>query len=164
MHSSKIKSLLDRIHEDGTPEKALAELHEELSPSSNSIFIEHRDLIDDCFSRPAVEEIMEALKAKQSKFAASTTDTLEKMSPLSLKVTFRGINLGSLRSIEECFQMEFRMATQFMKEPDFYEGVRAILVDKDRNPKWNPSDLFGVTEERVQKFFNRGAVIPEIPH
>ncbi len=76
------------------------------------------------------------------------------MSPLSLKVTFRGLNLGSLRNIEECLNMEHQMSSQFMNEHDFYEGVRAVLVDKDRNPKWNPRDLVSVSEERLNKFFN----------
>jgi enoyl-CoA hydratase/carnithine racemase len=154
IHSSKLKTLLDMINKEESPERALQELHEELEPPTNSIFVEHRELIDDCFSRPAVEEIMEALKTKQSKFAADTLANLSKMSPLSLKVTFRGINLGGLRTIEECFQMESRMSSQFMRELDFYEGVRAILVDKDRNPKWNPSSLIEISEDRVQKFFD----------
>jgi enoyl-CoA hydratase/carnithine racemase len=151
--SAKIKNLLDRIHQDGDPEKALQELHEDSTPSENSIFVKHREVIDDCFSRPAVEEIMEALRTKQSEFATSTLATLQKVSPLSLKVTFRGLNLGSLKNIEECLNMEYKMSSQFMQEHDFYEGVRAILVDKDRNPKWNPQDLFSVSEEHVNKFF-----------
>jgi enoyl-CoA hydratase/carnithine racemase len=146
--------LIDRIHENGDPERALKELHEESTPPLNSIFIEHKDVIDDCFSRPAVEEILESLKTKQSAFASATLASLEKMSPLSLKVTFRGLNLGSLKNIEECLNMENQMSYQFMHESDFYEGVRAILVDKDRNPKWNPKHLVGVSEDRLNKFFD----------
>lgn len=70
------------------------------------------------------------------------TDTLLKMSPTSLKVTnellFRGAGLGTLA---ECLQLEYRVSQHFMRGHDFFEGVRALLVDKDKNPRWQPSKL-----------------------
>jgi enoyl-CoA hydratase/carnithine racemase len=75
--------------------------------------------------------------------AKQTLETLDKMSPTSLKVTFEGLNHGAkCESIAEDLQMEFRMAKACVRpNADFYEGVRSVLVDRDHSPKWNPATL-----------------------
>ncbi|KAI9908488.1 hypothetical protein PsorP6_003515 [Peronosclerospora sorghi] len=71
------------------------------------------------------------------------------MSPLSLKVTLEQMCQGAVMTYAECFQMEYRMATRMMENPDFFEGVRAVVVDKDRNPKWTKRDITKVTAEHL---------------
>lgn len=66
---------------------------------------------------------------------------------------------GSKLSLAQCLNMEYRMVVRFLENSDFKEGVRALLIDKDQNPKWNPSTLEEVTEERVNSFF---AKLPDI--
>lgn len=76
-----------------------------------------------------------------------------KMSPTSLKVTHRQLDLGAKLSLQQCLNMEYRMVVRHLEDSDFKEGVRALLIDKDQKPKWNPSTLEAVTEERVKSFF-----------
>lgn len=80
---------------------------------------------------------------------------LQKVSPLSLKVTFRELELGSKLLLPQCLKMEYRMVVRHLEDSDFKEGVRALLIDKDQKPKWNPSTLEAVTEERVNSFFQK---------
>lgn len=75
------------------------------------------------------------------------------MSPTSLKVTFRQLELGSQLSLQQCLNMEYRIVLRHLENSDFKEGVRALLIDKDQKPKWRPPTLEEVTEERVQSFF-----------
>lgn len=77
------------------------------------------------------------------------------MSPLSLKVTFRQLTNGSKLSLNECLKMEYRMAVRHLENSDFKEGVRALLIDKDNQPKWNPPKLTEVTNEKVQSYFEK---------
>lgn len=63
------------------------------------------------------------------------------------------MNLGENMSLGECLQMDYRMSYQFVKDSDFYEGVRALLIDKDKRPKWSPSRIQDVSEEMISRFF-----------
>ena len=101
---------------------------------------------------------MHALKklvGPESAFGKSTLQALNKASPTSLKVTLEGLKRGrELQDVGECLKMEFRMSQVFMREgSDFYEGIRAVLVDKDHNPKWSPSSLDDISKDEVDSFF-----------
>lgn len=114
--------------------------------------------INKCFSAECVEGIVENLKCDGSDWAKKTIETMGKMSPTSLKVTFRQLHLGAKMSLPECLKMEFRLAVRHLENSDFKEGVRALLIDKDQKPNWQPSTLEAVSDERVQSFF---AKLPE---
>lgn len=75
------------------------------------------------------------------------------MAPVSLKVTLEQMRQGAVKTCAECFQMEYRMATRMMENPDFFEGVRSVIVDKDRSPKWAKRDLKHVSRDDVLHFF-----------
>lgn len=111
--------------------------------------------IDQCFDGDTVEEIFENLHLDGSDWAMDTIRTLNKMSPTALKVTHRSINQGKKLSLQDCLKTEFRLAinTAVVLESDFKEGVRALLIDKDFKPKWNPKKLHDVTDEQVEKYF-----------
>ncbi|KAI9918634.1 hypothetical protein PsorP6_011889 [Peronosclerospora sorghi] len=94
----------------------------------------------------------DGMKKLKTKWSQDTLATLKKMSPLSLKVTLEQMCQGAVKTYAECFQMEYWMATRMMENPDFFEGVRAVVVDKDRNPKWAKRDITKVTAEEVGKF------------
>lgn len=81
--------------------------------------------------------------------------SLRQFSPTSLKITKRQIETGAKLSFNACLNMEYRIMMRCMqdKSSDFYEGVRALLVDKDKKPKWNPSTLEKVSDEKVDSFF-----------
>ncbi|KAK3908646.1 3-hydroxyisobutyryl-CoA hydrolase, mitochondrial [Frankliniella fusca] len=109
--------------------------------------------IDDIFSAPTMEMIVERLEKDGSEWANNTLATLRKFSPLSLKVTLKELQLGSQLTLQECFKMEYRLAWRSTEGHDFKEGVRALLVDKDQNPKWNPPTLEKVSQKMVDDFF-----------
>jgi enoyl-CoA hydratase/carnithine racemase len=110
----------------------------------------------------SMESIFEALDKMQkddsNDFARATLSTLQKMSPTSLKVTLEGLRRGgdptTTPSITNDLQMEFRMSQAFMRSnSDFYEGIRAVLIDKDHNPKWNPNHISKMPDDDVTSYF-----------
>jgi len=106
----------------------------------------HLDAIGHCFAQAeSVESVVECVKEIQAKggedaaWAEETLGLLNRASPTSLAVVVEQMKRGAkLKTLRECLQMEFRMARRFIANPDFFEGVRAALVDKDRSPKWAP--------------------------
>ncbi len=120
------------------------------APSS---LVEEQDEISAAFSQQNMEAIFASLNLLDTKWSAETLATLKSKSPLSLKVTLEQLQRAENLSFDEVMQMEFWMAKQFMHTDDFYEGVRAALVDKDRNPVWQPSSLSEVMQAQVDPFF-----------
>ena len=115
-------------------------------------------LIDRLFAFDTIEEIFAALARDRSAFAEKTLATLRTKSPLSLKVTLRLLRLGRAEtSPEACLEREFSATAAVLRGHDFYEGVRAAVVDKDRNPQWRPGRLDDVTAEDVAAFFEPSA-------
>lgn len=113
-------------------------------------------LIDQMCAADSVEQILENFKANRdsSKLAARCVETVGKLSPTSMKITHRQMTAGRrLATLKECLEMEFKMVVRCCIYPDFYEGVRALLVDKDNSPKWSPATLEEVTDELVCKYF-----------
>ncbi|MCX8999590.1 enoyl-CoA hydratase/isomerase family protein [Rhizobiaceae bacterium BDR2-2] len=123
-----------------------------------------RALIDRIFALETVEEIVAALTQDGSDFARETLGHLSKRSPLSMKLSLRLLRLGERSdSLAECLEREFAACTGMLSNPDFYEGVRAAVIDKDRNPKWRPASLSDVTEADLARFFpaDHPSVFPE---
>jgi 3-hydroxyisobutyryl-CoA hydrolase len=113
----------------------------------------HLETINTTFNGKSVENIIEKLTAKGDDFSKKQVDELMKMSPTSLKVTYQQLINGSVSDFPSVFTMEHRMGYHFLEANDFYEGCRAILIDKDRNPKWKPSKLEDVSVDAVNKYF-----------
>ncbi len=112
-----------------------------------------RSTIDRTFAGGSVEAILAALEADGSDWAKETLKTLHPKSPTSLKVTFEQLRRGAGLAIEDVLVMEYRMTQVFMAGHDFFEGIRALLVDKDQSPKWKPATLAEVTEGDVARYF-----------
>lgn len=115
---------------------------------------EHQQQIIDCFSAENVEEIMLRLEGNNSAWSSLITKVLLAKSPTSLKVTFEQLKRGTVMSFDDVMQMEFNIALQFLRSTDFFEGVRAVVVDKDQNPQWNPPLLDEVSQAHVDAFFS----------
>ncbi|XP_011707101.1 PREDICTED: 3-hydroxyisobutyryl-CoA hydrolase, mitochondrial isoform X2 [Wasmannia auropunctata] len=114
----------------------------------------HMSQIENCFSASSVEEIIERLKKDNSDWAQKNIEALLKMSPSSLKITKKAIDEGKGKSLADCLKVEYRLAcTALRRDGDFYEGVRALLVDKDQKPVWKPMSLADVTDEYINKRF-----------
>jgi len=114
-----------------------------------------RPTIDRCFGHDSVEEILAALRGMpESDWAHETLVGLHKMSPTACKVTLRLLREAKGLSLDACLRAEFRACQRFMLQPsDFFEGIRAALVDKDKSPRWDPPTIADVTDEHVDEFF-----------
>ncbi|HVG81995.1 MAG TPA: enoyl-CoA hydratase/isomerase family protein [Methylomirabilota bacterium] len=114
----------------------------------------HRATIDRCFSEPSVERILAALDAEGTGWARETAATLRTKSPTSLKVTLRQLRLGrTLPDFEAAMRLEFRLVQHFMAGKEFFEGVRAVVIDKDQRPRWSPARLEDVTDAQIESYF-----------
>jgi enoyl-CoA hydratase len=114
----------------------------------------HRAAIDRCFAEPTVERILNALDAEATEWARETAAALRTKSPTSLKVSLRQLRLGrELPDFEAAMRLEFRLVQHFMAGGDFFEGVRAVVIDKDQRPRWSPARLEEVSEAAVAAYF-----------
>ena len=115
-----------------------------------------RDVIGNCFSAPTVEDIISRLEAIDGDHASWRDETLQalgKNSPTSLKVTLRQLRKGQTLDLRRALQFEYHLASKFLQGHDFYEGVRANLIDKDCKPDWQPGQLSQVSDEMVERYF-----------
>jgi len=141
-----VDPLLDGLHED---------------PGAGEL-AGHRGLIGDCFSAPSVEEIIARLGAVSGAgrgWAHAARAELLTRSPLSLAVTLRHIREATARDLQQTLTLDYRLACRFLEGEDFYEGVRALLIDKDGAPRWRPDSLAGVTPGMVERCF--GPILPQ---
>jgi enoyl-CoA hydratase/carnithine racemase len=113
----------------------------------------HRDAIDRCFGVASVAEIIARLEAEGTGWARETLATLRSMSASSVLWSFEVMRRGAGLSLAECLQMELRLTRHVTAHPDFAEGVRAMVVDKDRKPKWQPARIEDVPLEKIAAMF-----------
>lgn len=115
--------------------------------------LDDADWIDSCFATDDVAGIVDRLRA-HSGDAADAADEIATNSPTSLVVTLRALRQArALPSLEACLDREYRISTTFLDTPDFIEGIRAAIVDKDRNPTWDPGEIGDVDAAAVDRFF-----------
>jgi enoyl-CoA hydratase len=116
-----------------------------------------RPAIDRAFSGETVEDILSRLDAEtgaNAEWARETAAAIRRNAPLSLKVTLRQLRLARQnRSLKEALVTDFRLASRLVVAADFREGVRAAVIDKDKNPKWRPATLADVTDDMVEACF-----------
>ena len=110
--------------------------------------------IDRCFSAESVAEIEARLRKHPGEWAQKQLAALLKLSPLSMAITLEQLKRCANRSFEDVMTIEYRMSQVCMKPGhDFFEGVRALLIDKDQKPQWKPASTAGVTREMVEAHF-----------
>lgn len=121
----------------------------------DGVLLANQALINRTFAYDTVDDILVALRNDGCAFAIETADLIMKRSPTSLKLTLRLLRLGrTSSSLLECLEREFAAAVKILDGHDFYEGVRAALVDKDRNPKWSPDRLNQITEADIDAYLD----------
>ncbi len=104
-----------------------------------------------------VAEIMDALEDDDSEWAQAQFKNLSKKSPLALAVTHESLRRGAGMTFREAMEMELDVSLNFLKTQDFYEGIRAQLIDKDRNPKWSHDNIGKVTKAQIERLFKKTA-------
>lgn len=150
-----LQKILDKLIVTSLPDKnAVTQIINQFSlPASASKLIEHKNEIDQCFSKNTVEEILQALEMTGSEWCLQTAEIIKKKSPTSLKVTLYALQKAAGMNFDECMKMEYRLTSRFVQEHDFFEGIRAAIIDKDQSPKWQPGKLADVTVQQVEKYF-----------
>eukprot|EP00599_Poterioochromonas_sp_BG-1_P006734 CAMPEP_0173133486 /NCGR_PEP_ID=MMETSP1105-20130129/756_1 /TAXON_ID=2985 /ORGANISM="Ochromonas sp., Strain BG-1" /LENGTH=398 /DNA_ID=CAMNT_0014045165 /DNA_START=218 /DNA_END=1414 /DNA_ORIENTATION=- len=140
--------------------KAILDKYQSISGKTgqHSILQENSDNIKKCFGEhiESVEQAIHELSVEDgngNKWATQALQSIRKSSPTSLKVTFEQLRRGRTLDAAECFNMEFRIVIGCMRNNDFREGVRALLVDKDNSPKWQPATLEEVSKDYLESFF-----------
>ena len=113
----------------------------------------HLNLINTCFSEATINGILASLEKCGTEWANTVRAELLNRSPLSLKVTLEQLRRAKNLSMVECIKMDYDLVLHFMTDSDFYEGVRALLIDKDKSPKWQPHTLDEVSHAKVIDYF-----------
>jgi len=142
---------LTKALETRPPEAVLAAFAETLTEPAPLAAI--RDAIDRCFAGDEVEAILAALEREGSEWAQEMRTTILQKSPTSLKVTLRALRKAAALDFESCMRMEYRLVRHFMGGFDFFEGVRAVIIDKDNKPRWKPANVADVTPAMVDPYF-----------
>ena len=128
-------------------------------PAGEAPVMARRAAIDRLFAGSRVEDILAALDREASsgsadaEWAGKTAATMRTKSPLSLKIALQQVRRGKQWDFETCMRAEFRIVSRLIHDHDFYEGVRAVIVDKDNKPRWRPAALADVSEAEVERHF-----------
>jgi enoyl-CoA hydratase len=145
--------LVEELASSGNPRAALAKFTADAPEREVDDGSLH--MISKLFSVDSFKEVVAGIEkaAPFDEFAQKLLDTIKKRSPTSLHVTFRQIRDGEMLSMEECMQMEYRILNRMLKGHDFYEGIRAALIDKGSTPQWKPADIRTVSDAEVEAYF-----------
>ncbi|MFC9998018.1 enoyl-CoA hydratase/isomerase family protein [Nocardia sp. NPDC127526] len=148
--SEHLPALLEALHSTDA-DTAIAKFAQ---PAPVSEFAAQRDWIDYCYAADTVEEIVHRLQSDgRGESAKAAADVLSK-SPVALKVTLRSLRgARTAASLEEVLNREYRVSAASLNTHDLVEGIRAQVIDKDRNPQWQPATLADVTAADVDAYF-----------
>ncbi|MFE7624089.1 enoyl-CoA hydratase/isomerase family protein [Streptomyces sp. NPDC057509] len=137
-----------------TPEDVTATAGRHARPAPGGVLAAHRAWIDSCYAADTVEEIVDRLTGHEAPAARETAATILAKAPTSLKVTLESVRRARrLGGLEAVLDQEYRVSTAAFAGPDLVEGVRAQIVDKDRDPRWDPAELSRVTHADVARHF-----------
>lgn len=154
--SARFPDLLDGLTGTVSVDAVLAAFAE---PAGEGPIGTRRHLIDHIFHGHDVEVILERLdheaatNSADAEWAGKTAATIRAKSPTSLKLALAQVRFGAIHDFETCMRAEMRIVSRVVKAHDFYEGVRAVIVDKDNKPTWNPQTLSEVTTEAIEAYF-----------
>ncbi|MBV9420514.1 MAG: enoyl-CoA hydratase/isomerase family protein, partial [Alphaproteobacteria bacterium] len=148
--AAKREELIERLASGAAPDAALAGLADTVP---DTFLTEHRAKIDRIFAAASVDALLAALDADHTDWSADTAKTIRTKSPTATRLAFRQIREGKAKDFDDCMRMEFRMVNRVIAGHDFYEGVRATIIDKDGAPKWQPDSLDKVRDADIDKYF-----------
>jgi enoyl-CoA hydratase len=123
------------------------------APAPASAILAERAAIDAGLSGENVAECLTRLDADASPFAVETARTIRAKSPTSLAIAFRQMQIGGGLDIDDAMRVEFRIVSRLCRGHDFYEGVRAVIIDKDNAPRWSPARVADVSDAAVDAYF-----------
>jgi enoyl-CoA hydratase/carnithine racemase len=157
---AELDACLDYLNWTAAPDEDLQDLLADMATErlAGSELKACRQAIDECFALPNVPAIRTALQREQrpelQDWAEQTVKLLDSRSPLAMATTLELLRRGRYLSLAECFALELHLDYQWFDKGDLMEGVRALIIDKDKSPRWNPPTLTELVPARVQAFFN----------
>ena len=137
-------------------EAIAAAIAAESAPRPASALAPHGELIAHCFSAatlPAILATLDDADAAGSSFARTAALAIRSKSPASLAIALRQMQIGAKLDIDAALRTEFRIASRIARGHDFYEGVRAVIIDKDKCPRWNPATIEGIESATIDSYF-----------
>jgi len=135
--------------------QVLQSYHEKsIDPGHKFCLSDKVESIDRLFSHDSIEQIFQALEDEATEWSLQQMQTLSKMCPTSMKITIRQLEEGAKLNLGEVLKMEYRLTQRFMEDNDFYEGIRAMLIDRDNCPRWSYSQPDDVPEYVVDAYFS----------
>lgn len=150
MPHAALEAFTGAIIADGV-DSALA-AHAAEAPASQ--LAAHRDWIDECYAHETVAQIVGALAGHASPDANAAAELIGTRSPVACAVTLEAVRrAGQLATLEDVLIQEYRVSCASLRSHDLVEGIRAQLVDKDRNPQWSPATLAEVTTADIEAYF-----------
>ena len=150
------QDIINKVSQSSTQEEITAIVDAHSSSSSGQQPIENLDEINSIFNtNGSVHDLYHNLQNSDSEFARATLKKLQLMSPLSVGVVFEQIKRGAKMDFKSVFEMEYKISMGFLRHTEFFEGIRALLVDKDKSPKWRHSSIPEVKQEEIDWFFNQ---------
>jgi enoyl-CoA hydratase/carnithine racemase len=154
-HTIKAEDQAGLLDELATSGDANAELRDFFVPARRETERQDLEAIARHFSQGSLAGIIDSLEraGAEDAFAAKTLATLKTRSPTSLNVAWRQISAGSTLSMDECMKMEFRILNRMLAGHDFYEGIRAAIIEKGSKPQWRPARLDDVSAADIDAYF-----------
>src|SRR5579885_1220756 len=128
-------------------------------PGSGGEIEARKEAIDRLFAGGQIEDILAALDreaaggGENAAWAGKIAAIIRTKSPTSLRIALEQMKRGVQWTFEECMRAEYRIVSRVLYEHDFYEGVRAAIVDKDNKPQWRPARLADVAPEMIERYF-----------
>jgi enoyl-CoA hydratase len=154
--SADIPKLIDALC-DAKPVDQVVAAHAR-APEAGPV-VSRRAVIDRTFAADTVETILSNLDREartgqpDDQWAEATAATIRSRSPTSVKLALAQVRWGRARSFAECMRAEFRIVSRIVYDHDFYEGVRALIIDKDNQPRWQPATLAEVADKDIERYF-----------
>ena len=154
--SSRFGEMLEALTGTVSVDAVLAAFAE---PAGQGPVVGRRTTIDRLFAGDMVENILVALDREaasgraDAEWAQKTAAAMRTKSPLSLKLALAQVRRGKSWDFGTCMRMEFRIVSRVIHGHDFYEGVRAVIIDKDNQPRWQPATLPDIGEAEVERHF-----------
>ena len=146
----RLGAFTEAILDDGV-DSAVATFSED---PPQRLLLAQQDWIDYCYAGQTVSDIVTALRGQDAGPANDAADLIASRSPIALSVTLEAVRrAASLPTLEDVLRQEFRTSCGALRSHDLVEGIRAQLIDKDRNPQWSPASLAAVTTEDIDAYF-----------
>ncbi|KAJ0053472.1 hypothetical protein Pint_01394 [Pistacia integerrima] len=145
--------------DENAVKSAIEEFSEEVQRDEGSVLFQ-KSIINECFSKDTVSEIIKSFEAEAGKegngWIGPLLEGLKRSSPTGLKITLRSVREGRKQTLAECLKKEFRLTINILRTTisgDVYEGIRALTIDKDNAPKWDPPTLEEVDDGKLDLVF-----------